>query len=306
VSHNFRNREVAELYRSIAQWSHPEYPFLDKSYSPSSNAPATDYTLAIADWLQNARIDAIKEFWLYIAPSGVASERILMSGLRATVPEQLRLPERVENELRAVFLLSLRAEFVHFRFYTPVAIDVAASVLACYPSHLSKPGGAYTEAREATKMLREVAPMVRVVVYKYFTDSWHVGRLNLNLGYDDRMYGCGREPNRVAIEKLGFFGPPTDAVDVPVAVTKDLLRAQLESAGFQFNKSDTRKRMIEVARAVPGLISTMVAKVYPEMRKIRDEWREPVDEFVTNMYASKDQARAILTAMGLSSLRQRS
>jgi hypothetical protein len=62
--------------------------------------------------------------------------------------------------------------------------------------------------------------------------------------------------------------------------------------------------MIKVARAVPGLISKLVSQRYPEMRKIRDEWRKPVDSWVTTMCASKEQARAILTAMGLSSLRQ--
>lgn len=305
MPHNFRTPEVADLYRSIAQWSHPEYPFLDKSYSPSSNAPATDYTLAIANWLQSGRIDAIEELWYCIAPSGVASEQILMNGLRASIPPQLNLPPHVQAELRAVFLLTLRAQFVIFRWSTDIGIEVAASVLACYPVQIVKPGEQRSEPGEATKMLREVAPMVRVVTYRYFADSWHIGRLNLNLSYDDRMYGCGREPNRVALEKLGFFGPPTDVVDVPAAVTKDILRTELESAGFQFSKGDTRKQLIEVARAVPGLISTLVARVYPEMRRIRDEWRKPVDEFVTNMYASKDQARGILTAMGLSSLRQR-
>src|SRR6266496_4917374 len=299
----FRTPEVAELYDSISQWSHPKYPFLDKEYSPSSNAPATYYTLAVAGWLQNGRIDAIRELWSYIAPTGIASEQLLMSGIQATIPQQLKLPTRVQAEIRAVFLLTLRAQFILFTFCTDVAVELAASVLACYPAQLIKPGAARIEPSEAVKMLREVTPMVRLIVYRYFADSWHIGRLNLNLGYDDRMYGCGREPNRVAIEKLGFFGPPTDNVYVPGTITKDVLKTELESAGFQFNKSDTRKRMIEVARSVPGLISALVAKRYPEMRIIRDQWRESVNHFVSDMSASKEQSRAILMAMGLSSLR---
>jgi hypothetical protein len=301
----FRTPEVAELYDSISQWSHPEYPFLDKGYSPSSNAPATDYTLAIADWLQNGRIDAVRELWSYIAPTGSASEHILMNGTQATIPQQLKLPARVQAEIRAVFLLTLRAQFILFTFCTDIAVELAASVLACYPAQLVKPGSTPTEPSETVMMLREVAPMVRLVVYRYFADSWHVGRLNLNLGYDDRMYGCGREHNKVAIEKLGFFGPPTDNVYVPGTITKNVLKTELESAGFQFNKSDTRKRMIEVARSVPGLVSTLVAKRYPEMRIIRDEWHEPVNRFASGISASKEQSRAILTAMGLSTLQLR-
>jgi len=304
VSHSFRTREVAELFASMAQWSHPEYPFLDKRYSPGSDAPATDLSLAVADWLQNGRIDAVKELWFYIAPNGIASERILMSAIRARTPQQLRIPVRVEAELRAIYLLTLRARFVHFTFDAEIGAQLAASTLACYPAKLARPDEIGVAPSDAVLMLREVAPMVRLVVYRYFADSWHVGRLNLNLGYDERMYGCGREPNQVAIEQLGFFGPPTDDVYVPAVVTKEILKTELESAGFKFKKTDTRKQMIEVARNIPGLVSGLVSKYCPDLRKIRQDWRKQVDGWVTEMFASQAQAREILVAMGLQGLRR--
>lgn len=145
--------------------------------------------------------------------------------------------------------------------------------------------------------------MVRLVIHDYLFRGWGHGILRFNLYYDERMYGCGREPNQAEIKRLGFFGPPADDIVVPAAVTKEMLKGELETAGFQLTRSDTRKAMIALARNVPGLISSLVLKAYPEQRSLNTRWAPSIKEWAGRTQSLEPIASFIVRSMSLQSLR---
>ena len=336
----FSTPEVGRLFQQIEPWSHPEYPFLDAFYSPASNAPVTDLTPAVAQWIREKRYGAIAELWKFITSPGPVSRMLLDKALSARVPSVIRLAPEAEAELRAIHSLVLRTTLSHGDFYVPMAIRLVASTLACYPilfeqadvpvllrsveksvesGLLWKAYGAKESARRsieiasasveaaqpAAERLRTVAPMVRLVIHDYLFRGWGYGTLRYDLYYDERMYGCGRGPNQIEIEKLGFFGPPNDDVTVPAAVTKKVLKTELEAAGFQFKNSDTRKAMIEIARNIPGLISSLILRVYPEQRSLNAQWGPTVKEWAAGIQSLEPIASYIVRSMAFQSLNVR-
>jgi hypothetical protein len=144
---------------------------------------------------------------------------------------------------------------------------------------------------------------VRLVIHDYLFRGWGHGTLRLNLYYDERMYGCGHGPNQAEIERLGFFGPPRDDVFVPAAITKEILRRELETAGLQLGRSDTRKAMIQRARGLPGLISSLVLKADPEQRSLITPWAPIIKEWAGRIQSLEPVASYIVRSMSLQSLR---
>ena len=61
AARQFRSAAVAELYSQIADITHPDYPFLDRSYSPGSYMPAADFSPWIASRRKQQDRAAIEE-----------------------------------------------------------------------------------------------------------------------------------------------------------------------------------------------------------------------------------------------------
>jgi hypothetical protein len=323
----FQTAEVTELHERIKAWSHPEYPFLDPWYSVGSFMPADDFTLSVAKWI-------IEEKWAAIA------QHLLKTSLAARVPTIIGAGPEAVAEVRAVYLLVMRAKYIHFNFSELTAVRIMAATLSCYPliiqsidvpelvRHVAScakggflhnvlgPEGAarqcvqvaaapFGEAKEATDRLRDVPPITRLVVHDYLYRGWGNGRLRFGLYYDERLYGCSETRNRLDVDQLGFFGPPGDDAFVPARVTKAILRSELEAVGVEVSTSDTRTKMIELARAVPGMISSLVLKGDAERRSLTTRWGGSVKEWAARIRSLEPLATFILMGMGLQSLRAR-
>ena len=55
------------LVEDVGALFHPEHPFLDRAYSPSTLMPACDLTPYVAEMLEVDDVDGIKELWSYIS-----------------------------------------------------------------------------------------------------------------------------------------------------------------------------------------------------------------------------------------------
>jgi hypothetical protein len=328
---DFKTPEVADLYQNIEEWSHPEFPFLDRDYSPGSNVPAVDLTPAVAKWIQTGRVEAISELWDLTTYQGAASQRMLEMALAASPPTQIGVPMPAVCELRAIHLLSLRTSLVHQNFAIPVWVRLIASVLSCYPILISQSdslqaeiqaatadGGflsdivgsaeaarqsmnfaslSFGEAQGAADKLRHASPMVRLVIHDFLYRGWGHGALRFHLYYDERLYGCGAEQNQMELEATGLFSGPSDDGYLSATITKEMLRSALETAGCEMKRSASRKEMVELARSRPGLVSSLISRADPAQRSLSKEWGPTVKEWAARIRSLEPLATFIVSSM---------
>ena len=334
-SPSFRTQEVAQLYEKVKGCCHPEHPFLDANYSPGSCAPAVDFTSIIAEWIRNGKEEAISELWSFLSYEGQASAYALQKALKVRMPSWVKLSETAQSELKAIYLLTLRAKMILPQDISAVSACLAATTLACRQmeidpafsekllkatrpeigpnsilqrvedgakSAVAKALSSIGAAEPAALKLKVVPPMARAVVFDFFQRDWGHGKFRFDLYWDHRMYGCGRKWNQYYVEGLGFFCPPTDNAAVPAVVTKDLLMQAFEQKGIPCKKTTTRKAMIEQARGIPGFLPPLISSAYPEQQEIRSEWSESVKEWVTRVQYIEPVGAALIKLLGISVL----
>lgn len=160
-------------------------------------------------------------------------------------------------------------------------------------------------AEAAAEKLKCVPPMVRRVVHTLCNGGRVSGVMQLDLGYNERVYGCSRQANRQYLDWLGFFASPTDDATVPPILTKDILSEALACRGIQSKKSASRAVMIEQARSVSGLLSSLISKHCPEQCDVLPEWVEPLREWSLRVDYAAPVAAALIKILGVSTIRKR-
>jgi hypothetical protein len=105
---SFQNPEVAELFEQVKPWSHPDYPFLDARYSPSSRMPAIDYTPCVASWLQYQKNDAVRELLGFLMGEDSIRDTVIDNWLGTPLVMWLGLPIEAVYEIHAIGLLISR------------------------------------------------------------------------------------------------------------------------------------------------------------------------------------------------------
>lgn len=158
-------------------------------------------------------------------------------------------------------------------------------------------------ATAAAELLSGFAPTVRLVVYDFFHRGWGYGTLRFDLYYDERMYGCNAEQTEHAIDQLGFFGPPDDSAQLSATVTKDVLRAALEKRRIVVKKAETRKRMIEIARTIPGLLSSVMAEMQTRQRNVKGQWGSTVRDWAARVQYVESVGGALIKLLALSGIK---
>jgi hypothetical protein len=327
----FRTPEVKNLYDELRGWDHPDYPFLDPSYSPGSYAPATDFTPYIAAWLATDRVEAVQELWSYITRDYEASHELLRTALRLRRPASIEMADWQWQELRAVYLLALRVSLLHNANDGAYLISKLASVIiACEPISLERESmerllrATQREVRddspcdatrgragaalfavekaqqplgivsEASALLRQVSPMTRHVVNDYCTRGWNEGKFRFHLYYGERMYGCCTGWNQHFTAWLGFFKHPDDDGHVPASVTKEMLRAALAQHGLESKKSEGRDTLLQKVRQVPALLASLIEHAEPGQQELRAEWEDAVKEWSQRVRAVEAAATGLV------------
>jgi hypothetical protein len=157
-------------------------------------------------------------------------------------------------------------------------------------------------AENAADKLKSIPPIARYVVYDYFYGSQGTGTLRFDLFYEQQAYGCGGEENKQYVDWLGFFSEIGDDVDVPGAVTKEILRDALAQRGITCKQSVTRKELIEQARGVKGLLSSVILPAHPQKRDILYGWKQALRDWAFRVRCVEPVAKAVLKLMGAKGL----
>jgi hypothetical protein len=158
-------------------------------------------------------------------------------------------------------------------------------------------------AEAAADKLKSIPPMTRRVVYDLFTRGWGGGVMRLDLYYNDRAYGCGIQANRQYIDWLGFFSAPTERAPVPSTLTKEKSFRGLAERGIRPKKSTPRTALIELARTLPGLMSTLISKYCPEQCDVLPEWNNPLKEWALRVRNVEPVAAALIKILGASTIK---
>lgn len=160
-------------------------------------------------------------------------------------------------------------------------------------------------AETAAERLKAIPPMARRVVCDRFTRGWGGGVFRLDLYYDDRAYGCGSQANQQYMDWLGFFSAPNDHASVSSVLTKDKLLEGLADRGIKTNKSTARVTLIEQARSIPGLMSSLISRYCPEQRDALPEWEEPIKEWLLRVHYTEPIAAALINLLAASTMKRK-
>ena len=260
--------------------------------------------------------------------------------LKARLPAGVQLSETAHHELHAICILTLRAAY---QATSGVGMKLAATTLACRQMTLDpafadelirlvsselrddenddsdsiKESGEKARfaveaalsplgmAESASERLKVVPPMARYVVYDYIRSGRDQGLLRFGLNYEDRMYGCGKEANQQYVDWLGFFGLPDDNGFIPYAVNKEILLDALKEHGIECKPNAARKKILEEARKIPGLLAGLISHHSPEQRQLLPEWRESVNVWANRVQSVELVAAALIKFMALSTMNEK-
>ena len=153
---NFHSQILNSLVEEVGTLFHPEHPFLDRAYSPSTLMPACDLTPYVAEMIEVGDIDGIKELWPYIS---LDSSLTLLNGiLSVKVPDGLDVSDAAAAEIKAAYILSSRMVTLH---------DGAAFVGGCVvASTLST-----REVHLTSELKEDICRSLEVLINRYLEDG---------------------------------------------------------------------------------------------------------------------------------------
>ena len=336
----FKTDALNSLWMEVGDLSHPDYPFLDRNYSPASLMPVCDLTPYVTGMLLSGDSAALSELWSYIAHWDTLLE--LAMGVKA--PKEMGLSEYASAELQATFLLTARISLNNGAAF--VGADVAASILST--RDISLPGEflsvllsfletelshtkrydcpeldinekmeeSLTALKQGTSgcetiaaYMKQVPPMVRIT----FSDVLNSGstdcysrHFHFGNGYDHRAYGCSREIGQQFATALGILEvPDVNQTGVSSSVTKPALISALSKQGIQVSKKNTRAELIRIASAVPGLLQEVQNDCDPDLLVLRQELAIEGREWAKRTKSLYWVSKALLAYMGMRKIGKR-
>ena len=277
----FRSAALAALYDEIAEISHPEHPFLDKSYSPGSYMPAADFSPWIASMRSRQDNGAIDELLGYLAyQTQGQAVRKTMSAI--DLKRLVRGDDEFLNELWAVLFLGYRyIETGHESNRISLLRETISQSLASWRfelvaesiPHLIEGANKFIRKRNrensaspdplldsgyltslAVPEVSSVGELVRrfpvtfraCVSYSIQRGSPVVGCIRPQLGghYGLRQFGLSAEFNRTHFATAEFFRPPEDVRALAERMKKDELQGIAAAASLPVKKSAKKEELV--------------------------------------------------------------
>ena len=307
----FKTDGMRALWEEVGDLSHPDYPFLDRNYSPSSCMPVCDLTPYVADFILQNDWAALNELWSYIG----RSDKTINPSILADIPDGLGLTEYARAELCAAYLLTSRIS--HDNGVAFVGGDVVSTILstrdvdvdsACsahWQSFLrceledmksrdwpeldieEKVNDSWTALLQGTdrcenfaNFMKGIPPMVRITFADAIRsaqsnppyDSLYNKHLHFGNGYGHRVYGCSETIGRAYAQALDILRHPcVEEIGITSKVTKSVLLQALTAHGINPPKNTKRENLIRLAEDVPGLLQHIQDQCEPDLLVIRSD-----------------------------------
>ena len=305
----FKTDGIRALWEEVGDLSHPDYPFLDRNYSPSSCMPVCDLTPYVADFILQNDWEALNELWSYIG----RSDKTISPSILADLPDGLGLTEYARAELCAAYLLTSRmandngVAFVGGDVVSTILstrnVDVDSACLAQWQSFLrceledmksrdcpeldveEKVNDSWAALLQGTarcenfaNLMKSIPPMVRITLADAIRsaqsnppyDSLYDKRLHFGNDYGHRVYGCSETIGRSYAQALDILRHPrVEEIGITSKVTKNELLQALTAQGINPPKNSKRENLIRLAEDVPGLLQHIQDQCEPDLLVIR-------------------------------------
>lgn len=258
------------LWEEVREWSHPDCPFLDRSYSPTSRMPAIDYTLWIRDRLLADDVDSIRQLMGYLENGSKVWQKQVEDFCRWRIAAFEEQPI-LEAELRASMMLCYRKGFQNLPFQWK---RIWSAVLAAHAAPA-------LESDLAVKM-RLCSPTLRLVLANcWLRNERQVFRVDWSLGYGDREYGCSGAWNEHYGEWLAVFESPTVETPFPKnLLTKEALVAEAAALGIELDAKVKKDVMLAEVAKHPQLMASLWEKHGTGFLKWKESAKGALEEWI--------------------------
>jgi hypothetical protein len=320
---HFRSSAVATLYSEIASISHPDHPFLDKSYSPASYMPAADFTSWIATRRKRHDAAAIEELLGYLAYSTQA--QAVTKTMAGFDPSRfIRGDGDLLDELWAVMFLGYRyVEMGQESNRTALLRQVFTHSLACWPFELVEDAipylieGANKFIRKQNRAMKDVrspepdidsaylnaltVPPVSsfgeelrrypvtfraIIAYSIERGSPVIGCIRPQLGghYGLRQFGLSAELNQRYFASSGSFHPPDDLRALASRMKKEELQEIATLSGILFRKSGKKDELVALLLANEQAKARVGKRGTAELVQLASESRPAFDAWQARVH----------------------
>lgn len=150
----FKSDKVKALLEHVRPISHPEYPFLDTEYSPSSLMPAADYTKWVSSRLREDDWESLKEFLDFITYEHqlTALEKTFRD---YSFSEYIHGDQELLLELKTIAILCYRIPWTGRKeSQTHLLSELYLHALACHPFEIPESALEYLQ-RGANNLIRK-------------------------------------------------------------------------------------------------------------------------------------------------------
>lgn len=329
----FRSAAVSVLWDEVGGISHPDHPFLDRSYSPSTQMPAADFTPWVVDRLATNDWSSIAELLSFITYEHqvTALERTFQS---YDFSRFIQADQALLLELQAVAILAYRILWTgHADGRLSLIEDIFQHCLASYPfairpseiEHLL--AGANKLIRKRNRELKEMRapePLLTVNDFSQASDVSAVGEalrtypptfracitLSMQWGlhgpgmiepraqgeYGLRQFGLSAEQNLHFFRSCGLFGPMSNINAVAERLTKDDLVEIANAGSVAVAKSWKKERIVSALLNDEGTRAAIKAKTTGDLVQIRDDILAPFNSWRARVTAMQPAARCLANA----------
>lgn len=324
AARQFRSAAVAELYSQIADITHPDYPFLDRSYSPGSYMPAADFSPWIASRRKQQDRAAIEELLGYLAYSTHA-QAVLKTTASLDLRRFIRGSDDLLHELWAVMFLGYRyVETGQESNRTALLREVLTHTLACWPFEFVEDAvpylleGANKFIRKQNRALKDVrAPESEIdsaylsglsvsavspfgeelrrypvtfratIRYSIERGSPVIGCIRPQLAghYGLRQFGLSAALNLRYLESSAFFRPPDDLRALALRMKKEELLAIGALEGLALKKSGKKDELVTALLADEKARTLIGQRGTGELVQLAPEYRPSFDAWQARVYS---------------------
>jgi hypothetical protein len=330
-----RSPALAQLWHEVSSLSHPDYPFLDRAYSPGSLMPCADVSTWAVERLAAGDRDSLWELLGFIAaddqiselrrtvtsydPSRfIDAEPPLLLELEAITILIYRIPWTGHEDSRRSLLALL---FEHSLGSYPFTVRQAAAQPLCDAANkvIRQRNREFKELRPpepllkaetlVTGLLPEVSavgqelrrfPITFRACISYSLDRGSpvpgTIRPQLQGEYGLRQFGlCGRQ-NSQFFAQCGIFEAPSDLCVVAARLSKDELLQLAAPYAVEIVKSWKKQRIIEALLGLAETRSAIAVKAFDNLVQVRPEVGAAFDAWRARVAAVKNFALCLSCA----------
>ena len=275
----FQSAALRQLWNDVREWSHPDHPFLDASYSPGSNMPCADFTLWVAQRL------AANDWTSILELLDCTTSEHQISALRRSFNlldfgRFIEADSALLLELKAAAILGYRIGWMgHEDSRLSLLEDIYQQCLASYPftirqsalPHLLSGANrlirkrnregmsfgenllaedqltSFPEISSAAETLRKFPPTFGACLTLSLQRGSSIPGTILprfHGEYGLRQYGLSEEQNREFFVECGFFEPASDLHALSRSLTKEILREIATTNHIEVKKSWKKDRIL--------------------------------------------------------------